>query len=65
MLREAIDSGRLGMEDLARESGVNRRTLDKYFQGDSPNPSFFLTVDIAKALKVSLQDLAYGKKAGP
>jgi hypothetical protein len=39
-------------------SRVNRRTLDKYFEGDSPSPSFFLLAALAEALEISLDDLA-------
>jgi transcriptional regulator with XRE-family HTH domain len=48
----------MGLEELARAAGINRRTLDKYFQGDSASPSFFLVVSIAGALGVPLDDLA-------
>jgi transcriptional regulator with XRE-family HTH domain len=47
-----------GPEELARQSGINRRTLDKYFEGDSPSPSFFLISALGGALGVSLDDLA-------
>jgi transcriptional regulator with XRE-family HTH domain len=47
----------MGLEELARAAGVNRRTLDKYIQGDSASPSFFLVVSIAGALGVPLDEL--------
>jgi DNA-binding XRE family transcriptional regulator len=46
------------LEELARAADINRRTLDKYFAGDSPHPSFFLVASIARALDLSLDDLA-------
>lgn len=61
-LQEALDASELNMEDLARESRVDRRTLDNYFGRDSRSPSFFATADIARALNVSLQELAYGQE---
>ena len=54
----------MGLEELARAADVNRRTLDKYFQGDSASPSFFLVVSIAGALGVSLVELAEIDGAG-
>ena len=50
------------MEGLARKSHVDRRTLDNYFRGDSRSPLFFATVDIAQALDVPLNELAYGQE---
>lgn len=47
-----------GTERLARESRIHRRTLDKYFEGDSPNPSFFLIAALAQVLGLSLDELA-------
>ena len=57
-LKKALDDSSMGLEDLARESAVNRRTLDKFLQGESPNPSFFLVARIALALDLNLGDLA-------
>ena len=57
LLRNALDGSPMGLEDLARESEVNRRTLDKYLQGESPNPSFFLLARIARPLGLSLDGL--------
>lgn len=48
----------MGHEDLARATGINRRTIDKYFEGDSRSPSFFLVASLAKALDVDLSALA-------
>ena len=48
----------MNLEDLARSSGVNRRTLDKFFDGDSPSPSFFTVAALARALGLSLDELA-------
>lgn len=48
----------MSLEELARAAGVNRRTLDKYFQGDSLSPSFFLVAAISRALGVPLDELA-------
>jgi DNA-binding phage protein len=48
----------MGLEELARTADVNRRTLDKYFEGDSPSPSFFLIASLARALGLRLDDLA-------
>jgi transcriptional regulator with XRE-family HTH domain len=53
--REALG---MNLEDLARRADVNRRTLDKYLQGDSPSPSFFLVVALARALDIDLDSLA-------
>ena len=58
LLRNALDRSSIGLEDLARKSEVNRRTLDKYLQGESPNPSFFLLARIARPLDLSLDELA-------
>lgn len=44
-------------EHLAREAELNRRTLDKYFEGESPSPSFFLIAGLANALDLSLDEL--------
>ena len=57
-LRKALDDSSMELEDLARKSEVNRRTLDKYLQGESPNPSFFLLARIARPLGLNLDDLA-------
>ena len=57
-IRKALHDSSKELEDLARESEVNRRTLDKYLQGESPNPSFFLLARIAPPLGLSLDDLA-------
>ena len=64
MLKTALDDSKIGMEELARRSLVDRRTLDNYFRGESPSPSFFPTVDIARVLGVALEDLAYEPEAG-
>ena len=48
----------MSLEELARDAGVNRRTLDKYFQGPSPSPSFFLVASLAGALGLRLDELA-------
>ncbi len=53
------------METLARRSGVNRRTLDKYFEGDSPSPSFFVVAAIAAAVGESLDRLVETTEGGP
>jgi transcriptional regulator with XRE-family HTH domain len=46
------------LEDLARRADINRRTLDNYLAGDSPSPSFFLVVALARALDLELDSLA-------
>ena len=48
----------MSVEDLARRSGLNRRSLDQYFYGDSPNPSFFVVVAIARSVGVGMDELA-------
>ena len=63
MLQDALDDGKIGMEELARRSRVDRRTLDNYFRGESRSPLFFPTVDIARALGVRLEDLAGEQEA--
>ena len=63
MLQEALDDNKIGMEELARRSLVDRKTLDNYFRGESPSPSFFPTVDIARVLRVPLEDLAFEQEA--
>ena len=55
---KARDRRGIGADELAVRSGVNRRTLDKYFEGDSPSPSFFLLAALAEALELNLDDLA-------
>ena len=57
-IKKELEGSSLGLEDLARKSEVNRRTLDKYLEGKSPNPSFFLLARIARPLKLSLDKLA-------
>lgn len=57
-VKKALDDSSMELEDLARESDVNRRTLDRYLEGDSPSPSFFLLARLARALKLSLDELA-------
>ena len=57
-VKKALNDSSMELEDLARESDVNRRTLDKYLNGDSPSPSFFLLARLASALKLSLDELA-------
>jgi len=57
LLRAREDSG-VTPDLLAQRAGQNRRTIDKYFESDAPNPSFFLVVDVAKALRVSLESVA-------
>lgn len=56
--RERLEELDMGHEDLARATGINRRTIDKYFEGDSRSPSFFLVALLAKALDVDLSALA-------
>jgi DNA-binding XRE family transcriptional regulator len=56
-LRQRISDTEMDLELLARTADVRRRTLDKYFAGDSPSPSFFLVVDLARALSMALDDL--------
>jgi DNA-binding XRE family transcriptional regulator len=53
--REELD---MELEPLARRAKVHRRTLDKYFEGESPSPSFFLIAELADALELSLDELA-------
>lgn len=48
----------MGLEELARSSGVNRRTLDAYLQKEPKNPSFFLVARLARVLDISLDELA-------
>lgn len=57
-LKERQEGIGMATEDLARASGINRRTLDKYFEGESPSPSFFLIAALARALRMSLDELA-------
>ena len=51
------------MGGLVRESFVDRRTLGNDSRWDAHSPLFFATVDIARALNVSLEELAYGQEA--
>ena len=62
-LQEAPDDSELNMEGLVRESRVDRRTLDNNSRSDARSLLFFATVDIARALNVSLEELAYGQEA--
>jgi DNA-binding XRE family transcriptional regulator len=57
-LLERTQEREVTREFLARTSDINRRTLDKFFEADSPNPSFFLVVAIARALSLDLNELA-------
>lgn len=47
----------MSIDELSRAATINRRTLDKYFEGDSPSPSFFLIAKLARALDLRLDDL--------
>jgi transcriptional regulator with XRE-family HTH domain len=51
----------MDLEVLARKAGVNRRTLDKYFDGESPSPSFFLIAALGQALGFDLDELVRGR----
>ena len=53
--RQELD---LSVEEISRRSGVNRRTLDKYFEGESPSPSFFLIDAISRVVGLGLDELA-------
>lgn len=45
-------------EQIARDSFIERKTLDRYLERLAPAPSFFLIADLANALGVDLSDLA-------
>lgn len=57
-IKEAQDAAGLDTEDLARTADLPRRTVDSYFYKASRSPSFFLVAELAKALTLSLDDLA-------
>lgn len=55
-----MKSAGMSVDELARRSGLNRRSLDKYFFGDSPSPSFFMIAAIVEQLEdLRLEELAY------
>ena len=55
-----MKSEEMTVDDLAHRSGLNRRSLDKYFHGQSPSPSFFMIAAIVEQLdSVGLEELAY------
>jgi transcriptional regulator with XRE-family HTH domain len=58
-LKARQQESEMTLEEVATRADLNRRTLDKYFEGDSPSPSFFLIVSIARALSLSLDELAW------
>ena len=62
-IRAALEDAEMSVEDLARESEINRRSLDKYLEGDSPSPSFFFMVKIARSLGFTLDELALASEA--
>ncbi|WP_419862456.1 helix-turn-helix domain-containing protein [Candidatus Poriferisodalis sp.] len=57
-MRAALAAREMSVEKLARDSRLNRRSLDQYFRGDSPSPSFFVIVTIARHVRVDLSELA-------
>ena len=48
----------MSVEALAHDSGLNRRSLDQCFRGDSPPPPFFVVVTIARHTDVDLGEPA-------
>lgn len=62
-LQEALDHSVSHTGGLARESHVDWRTLDDHLGSDSRSPLFFSTVDIARVLDVSLEELPFGQEA--
>jgi len=58
---ELAYSGML-VKDLARLSGVNKRTIDNYLRGDGSMPSADAAVCIATVLGVSVEYLITGQE---
>ncbi len=58
-LRECVKIAGSG-DELARETGINRRTLEYYLTGKS-EPKISKIADIAQATKVSLEWLVFGE----
>lgn len=56
-LRAALEEQKVTLDGLARQAELNRRTVDKYFEGESPHPSFFLIVALAEALGLDVREL--------
>jgi transcriptional regulator with XRE-family HTH domain len=61
-LREALETGRearrLSINDLAVDSGVHYETVRAVLGGKSAGPCFFIVADLARALGLSLDELA-------
>ena len=61
-LREALETERrarrLSINDLAVDSAVHYETVRAVLGGKSAGPSFFIVADLARALGLSLDELA-------
>lgn len=57
-IKKAQDRAGLDTDGLARAADLPTRTVNNYFYGTSRSPSFFLVAELAKALALSLDDLA-------
>jgi hypothetical protein len=55
---EALRRRGLSVYRLSKESGVALKTTQKIVAGQSPEPSFWSVVDLARALGLSLEALA-------
>ena len=62
-LQEAPGNGESNMDGPVRESREDQGTLDNNSWSDARSPSFLPTADIARALHVPLEDLAYSQDA--
>jgi transcriptional regulator with XRE-family HTH domain len=58
VLGERKTAGKLSVQEIADESGLGYETVRALLSAKSAGPSFFLVVDLARALKVSLKHLA-------
>ncbi len=54
----------LKVKELAEMTGISKHTLDHYLATNGSQPQAELAVKIAKALKVSVEDLVCGKENG-
>jgi transcriptional regulator with XRE-family HTH domain len=60
-LKQAIAGRGLTTAELAKKSGVKKRTIDNWLYGKSPNPEVKEFLKAAAALGVSVEYLVYGK----
>jgi hypothetical protein len=62
---EALRRWQMSVYRLSKDAGVALKTTQKIVAGQSPEPSFWSVVDLARALGVSLEALAVAPRAKP